>query len=135
MKRFKSFTAVILALVLVLSLPIAAFAASSNTPAPQNWYSSQNAILETNGRIALTPGAAEGDINFSWALSSFEQCADGEQFMYADNDDFEDAIYADVVAVTDSSFIYVANRVSLTKVHTIIIMPAAVNGRSLHSLI
>ncbi len=114
MKHFKSLIAILLAAVLILSLPLGAFAASSNTPAPQNWYASQNSILETNGRMALTPGAAEGDMNFSWALSSFEQCPDGEQFMYADNEDFEDAVYAEVVAVTDSSFIYVANRVSLT---------------------
>lgn len=114
MKHRKSFIAIILTAVLVLSLPLGAFAASSNTPAPQNWYASQNAILETNGRIALTPGATENDRNFSWALSSFEQCPDGEQFMYADNEDFENAVYIEADAVTDSSFIYVANRVSLT---------------------
>lgn len=108
--KTKRFTATILTVILVSSLVLPAFATNS-VPAPDEWVSAQDEIFSNYGKISLTVGEKNGDINFSWVTVTAEKAP--ERFTYGKESDLSDATEVEVTTFIGSSVFYVANRVSL----------------------
>ena len=108
--KLKKSISVILCICLLFSASVCAFAAN-NVPSSDEWLAQKDDIFKPDGKISLTPGEKDGDINFSWVTVGTNTAF--ERFVYGVDPELSEPLEAEVTPLTTSSFVYTANRVSL----------------------
>lgn len=109
MKRFKRFSCALAACVMLLSLCLPASAANK-VPAPAEWAANWAEISSSEGRMSITPGADETQMQFSWIT----YLSDSEEFIYGREPNLSDGVAAEVKTVKNTSLLMFVNRVLLT---------------------
>ena len=108
--KLKKSISAILCICLLFSVSVCAFAAN-NVPSSDEWLAQKDDIFKPDGKISLTPGEKDGDINFSWVTVGTNTAF--ERFVYGVDPELSEPLEAEVTPLTTSSFVYTANRVYL----------------------
>lgn len=108
--KLKKTVSAILCICLLFASSVCAFAVN-NVPASDEWLSQKENIFKPDGKISLTPGEKNGDINFSWVTVGANTAE--EHFIYGTEPELSQCVEAEITKLTTSSVVYTANRVSL----------------------
>lgn len=110
MKKFKRFSCAVMAFAMLFTLCLSANAANK-VSAPEAWAANWEGISSPEGRISITPGADETQLQFSWVT----YLSDSEEFTYGRQANLYDGIAAQVETIKNTSLTMYVNRVRLTE--------------------